>query len=444
MNLKPGTYIDHYIIIKLIGRGGMAEVYQTRDSRLDAIVALKFIRADRFAPEILRWVVKRFQIEAKKMAQLSHPNIVKVFDYGTYQGMPYLVMDYLPGGTLKQSMGRPMGYKAAARLLLPIAEALTYAHSKGVIHRDVKPGNILISENGQSMLSDFGVAKVMEGGETQGLTATGASIGTAEYMAPEQAVGKKVDQRADIYSLGIIFYELLTGRRPFTADTPMEILVKQIHEPAPSPSQYIKGLPKEVEQVLVQALAKEPDGRYANMGTFAGKLHALTQEQTKKPGKVKQKEPVARNRNKRHPALPKSPDKKSLSIAVYLAVGVLFISIGWWAMRNLSGSIFPRVMSISPETHTATPVRTQTPIIKPTPTFEPTPVIVVGKLVYGNDFETKKLGQLNLFVRKNGIISKPTTDLSNNEYRFSSYEHDSTYLRINANNPLTDYVTSFL
>ena len=209
------------------------------------------------------------------MAQLSHPNIAKVTDYGVHKGIPFLVMEYLPGGTLKKYLGKPMPYQQAARLLLPVADALAYAHSKGIIHRDVKPTNILLSETDQPMLSDFGVAKVIGSEHTQGLTATGASIGTPEYMAPEQAVGEKIDLKVDIYSLGVVLYELVTGRRPFTADTPIKVVLKQANEPPPNPSQFVKGLPAQAEQVIKKALAKKPGDRFTNMGIFAQALEKL-------------------------------------------------------------------------------------------------------------------------------------------------------------------------
>ena len=285
MAIQPKTKIGRYQILELIGRGGMAEVYKARDSRLDTTVAIKFIRSDQFPPSILLGVVKRFRNEAKRMAQLSHSNIAKVTDYGRYEGIPFLVMEYLPGGTLKKYLGKPMPYQKAAQLLLPVAQALAYAHSKGVIHRDVKPTNILLSETGQLMLSDFGVAKMMDTEGAQGLTATGAAIGTPEYMAPEQAVGKKIDHRVDIYSLGVIFYELVTGRRPYSAETPMEIVIKQSRDPLPPPSQFVKGLPAKVEQVIEKALAKDPGGRFTDMSAFTQALEKMAASAKPSPRK---------------------------------------------------------------------------------------------------------------------------------------------------------------
>jgi len=325
MTIKPGTKISKYEIIELIGRGGMADVYKARHVSLEMDVAIKFIRKERFPQEILPSVVKRFHNEARRMAKLSHPNIVRVSDDGVYRGVPYFVMDYLPGGTLKKYLGKPMPYREAARLLLPIARALTFAHAKGVVHRDVKPANVLLSEDGQPMLSDFGVAKIMDSDQTQGLTATGAAIGTPEYMAPEQAMGKQIDYRVDIYSLGIIFYELITGRRPFTADTPMEVVVKQSTQPLPPPSKYVKDLPEEVEGVLFKALAKAPGERYADMATFAAIMEGLSARRPvrvkaaaapRKKAAVRRRTPITTNSTRNIPTEPTTPPISSSTLGI--------------------------------------------------------------------------------------------------------------------------------
>lgn len=271
-----GQSIGRYHIISHLGEGGMAVVYQAFDTRLECDVAVKFIRMERLSPEVSAVALKRFEREAKAVAQLTHPFIVKVTDYGEYRGVPYLVMPYLPGGTLKQLTGRPLPYHDAARLLVPLARALEYAHQHKVLHRDVKPSNILITQDGQPMLTDFGVAKLLENEEGQTLTGTGVGIGTPGYMAPEQALGQPVDGRADVYSLGIVFYELITGRKPYQADTPMAIIFKQMSDPLPSPDQYVPRLPDEVKNTLAKALAKRPEDRYANMSELASSLEKLS------------------------------------------------------------------------------------------------------------------------------------------------------------------------
>ena len=275
MTIQPGTDIGRYHILEQLGQGGMAVVYKAYDTRLESEVAVKVLRTERLIPEYRERTLKRFHIEAKKMAALQHPNIVGIKDFGEFENVPYLVMEYISSGMLKERCGEPMPAADAVELLKPIADALSYAHSEGLVHRDVKPSNILITKTGQPMLSDFGVAKVLEGEETLDLTVTGMGVGTPEYMAPEQAEGKEIDERADVYSLGVVFYELVTGRKPFEADTPMAVIVKQMHDPLPNPSQYVYELPQEVERVLFKALAKDPADRYQSMAELSKALEKL-------------------------------------------------------------------------------------------------------------------------------------------------------------------------
>jgi serine/threonine protein kinase len=267
-----GKSLGRYQIVEQLGAGGMATVYKAFDTSLERYVAIKVIRTDQVdEPQF----IARFQREARALAQLSHPNIVKVLDYGNFEGSPFLVMEYLPGGTLKELLKKsPVSWSKGAQLLAPIARALEYAHQQNIIHRDVKPANFLITQNGLPMLSDFGIAKIV-GGSGEQITGTGVGIGTPEYMSPEQAMGRGVDARSDIYSLGIVFYEMSTGRRPFEADTPIAVVVKQINDPLPPPRSFISTLPDAVEQVLLKALAKDPDHRFQNMGQFATALEKI-------------------------------------------------------------------------------------------------------------------------------------------------------------------------
>jgi serine/threonine-protein kinase len=269
-----GQDIGRYRIIEPLGQGGMATVYRAYDTHLECEVAVKFIRMERLSREEEQKTLKRFEREAKEIARLTHPNIVKVTDYGEYNGTPYLVMEYLPGGTLKQLAGKPVPYDQAARLLAPVARALEAAHQKNLIHRDIKPANILLTEGGQPMVSDFGIAKILgvQGGTT--LTSTNVAIGTPEYMAPEQWLNQ-ISAQSDIYSLGVVLYELVTGRKPYTADTPTAIFLKQSNDPLPRPRSFVPDLPEEVEKVLYKALSKKPEDRYASMGNFAATLEGL-------------------------------------------------------------------------------------------------------------------------------------------------------------------------
>lgn len=267
-----GQSLGRYHIIEQLGEGGMASVFKAYDTSLERFVAVKVIRTDKGQETAF---LHRFQREAKALARLEHPYILQVLDYGEQDGMPYLVMPYIPGGTLKEQMGRPMPAARAARLLAPIARALEYAHAQNIIHRDIKPANILIGPSGAPLLSDFGIAKLLDQEEnaTQ-LTGTGVGIGTPDYMAPEQWMGK-ADPRTDVYSLGVVFYEMLTGRKPYTADTPAAVLLKHVQDPLPPPRSFAPNLPQEAEQALYKALAKKPEERYQQVGAFAAALEAL-------------------------------------------------------------------------------------------------------------------------------------------------------------------------
>jgi serine/threonine protein kinase len=286
-----GQSLGRYNILEQIGEGGMATVYKAYDTHLERDVAIKIIRRKAFPEEQLERILKRFEREAKALARLTHPNIVPLIDYGEYEGAPYLVMIYLPGGALKQPPGTQMPWQEAVRILLPVAEALAYAHGHNVIHRDIKPSNILLTEKGQPLLADFGIAKIVGGDETATLTGTGAGVGTPGYMAPEQWTGHTVPQ-SDIYSLGVVLYELVTGRKPYTGDTPAAILLKQATEPLLKPSQFAPGLPGPVEELLQKALAREPMGRYADMAGLIGALEALltAAPQTVRPSLLLRKE----------------------------------------------------------------------------------------------------------------------------------------------------------
>ncbi len=361
-----GITIGRYHILEQIGEGGMATVYKAFDTRLERDVAVKVIHPVR---QHTAKFLKRFEREAKALAQLSHPNIVKILDYGEYEGQPYLVMEYIPGGTLKQKMGIPMAWEQAAELLIPIADALSYAHMQKIVHRDVKPANILITASGQPMLSDFGIAKVLQLEETIDLTGTGVGVGTPEYMSPEQGLGEATDHRADIYSLGVVFYELVTGRKPFRADTPMAVVVKQIHDPLPHPKTFVKGIPTSVERVLFSALVKDPSHRFQEMESFMQALKSLA-----RGGKV---------------SAPRSGMKRkgliigglSVTIVIIVVFGILwgqgiFTSSKQADMSEVS-SAKPSTTSIASSTNTQeSPSATQQPTETPTFTLEPSATVI--------------------------------------------------------------------
>ncbi len=260
-----GQSLGRYHILNQLGEGGMATVYEALDTHLQRHVAIKVILPQRqFSPALL----KRFDREARALAQLSHPNIVKVLDYGEQDSQPYIVMEYLPGGTLKQLMekqrGRALNWQAITKLLIPIASALETAHQQNIVHRDIKPSNILLAAGGRLMLSDFGIAKILHNEDTTDLTDSGVGIGTPQYMAPEQGLGQ-ADARSDIYALGTIFYEMVTGRLPYQADTPLAVMLKKNTEPLPRPQKFVPTIPDSVEGVLLTALSRDPTHRYQSM-----------------------------------------------------------------------------------------------------------------------------------------------------------------------------------
>ncbi len=267
-----GKSIGRYHILEQLGEGGMATVYKAYDTRLERDVAIKFLRTERLDSQR---AIKRFEIEAKALAKLNHPNIVQVLDFGEYEGIPYLVMEYVSGGTLKLQLGQQLPWQQASKLLTPIASALEYAHENHLIHRDVKPSNILITSAGIPKLSDFGIAKMLESEETMDLTGTSVGMGTPFYMSPEQGKGQPIDIRTDIYSLGIVFYELLTGRKPYQADTPMAVIYQHVEDPLPKPSKIVSSIPVHAERFLYKALAKDPNYRFNDMGEMADALEKM-------------------------------------------------------------------------------------------------------------------------------------------------------------------------
>lgn len=256
-----------YRILKKIGEGGMGEVYAAMDERLQRQVALKRLHVLGGSESKLETFKARFQREAVSMARFNHPSIVPVYDYGDDADGIFLVMGYMPGGSLGDRMGYPVDPKMAIQYLLPVAEALAFIHKHGLIHRDIKPQNILFNEHGSPMLADFGIVKLMSE-EAVSITTTGtAGVGTPAYMAPEQ-ITTHFDHRVDQYALGIILYELITGRVPFEGDTPVMTLLMHSTEPLTDPRVFAPELPEAMVELVKKALAKQPDERYADMDAF--------------------------------------------------------------------------------------------------------------------------------------------------------------------------------
>ena len=273
-----GATIGQYHILEQVGKGGMATVYKAYQSALDRHVAVKVLTPSLAGDEDF---IARFEREARAVARLRHRNILTIFDYGRQGDMFYLVTEYVGGGTLRERLGWPQDLVYVVNVISQVGDALAYAHSQGVIHRDVKPGNILMAEEDWPLLSDFGLAKMLE--DSLQLTTSGASVGTPQYMSPEQAQGLAVDRRSDIYSLGVVLYEAVTGRPPFGTDSPMAVLLRHINEPLTPPHALRSDLPKEIDRVILKALAKSPADRYQRMEEFLADLwegHALPANHT--------------------------------------------------------------------------------------------------------------------------------------------------------------------
>ena len=285
MKLEPGTNLGPYRIVAEAGRGGMASVYKAHQAALARYVAIKVL-PEFFATE--PGFRERFQQEAVAVAQLRHPNILAIFDYGDTDGVTYIVTEFVDGGTLAEQMGKPLPLEYAVEILNPIAGALDYAHRRGVLHRDIKPSNVLLQHDGTPVLSDFGLAKMMMS-STQRLTQSGMIVGTPEYMSPEQCAGEELTPAADQYSLAVIAYEALTGRVPFTAATPVAVLMAQMQNALPPPRTINPDLSDGVAAVLLKGLAKEPGDRYKTCHQMVRALAAADES----PAGEEMAEPVA-------------------------------------------------------------------------------------------------------------------------------------------------------
>ena len=260
---------DRYRVVRKLGGGGMADVYLCEDLTLGRKVALKVLQTRYMGDEQF---VERFRREAKAAAGFSHPNLVAIFDWGALDGTYYIVMEYVEGETLKELIrrrGRLSGNEAVTTALGLLA-ALSYAHTHGVVHRDIKSQNILIDQAGTVKVTDFGIAHAGD----HGMTEAGSILGTAQYLAPEQARGERVDERSDLYSVGVVLFEMLTGQVPFKGDSAVTVALKHVNTMPPEPAELVPGLPYALNQIVMKALAKDPEQRYQNADEFSRDLNA--------------------------------------------------------------------------------------------------------------------------------------------------------------------------
>jgi len=338
-----------YEVIEKIGAGGMAVVYKARDTLLNRVVTVKVLR-DQFASD--QDFVRRFRREAQSAAGLSHPNIVSIYDVGKDEDTEYIVMEYIEGHNLKEIIRNyaPLSAEQAINLVMQIGEAIRHAHQHEIIHRDIKPQNILVTPDGRVKVTDFGIARAASSAT---LTHTGDIVGSVHYLSPEQARGVQTNAQSDIYSLGIILYELVTGRVPYDGETPITIALKHLQETPTSPSKLNPHVSPDLENVIMKAIAKSPEKRYQTMDEFLADLRnvragrrvvypdlyedqglEVTQVHKNLADEVEKTLIEPQDQNERRIKLPFHVDKNRIKKAAMI-LGVLILLFGgfWWGIK---------------------------------------------------------------------------------------------------------------
>ncbi|OGO33966.1 MAG: hypothetical protein A2Z16_15915 [Chloroflexi bacterium RBG_16_54_18] len=387
-----GKQLGQYKLDRRLGRGGMASVYKAYQPGTDRHVAIKILpRDDMGDPNFLN----RFRQEARIIANLEHPHILPVYDYGEANGYTFLVMRLVEGGTLADLLrGRPLPLERIGKTISQLAEALDYAHSRGVVHRDIKPGNILVDANGRCLLSDFGIAKMAV--SSPQYTVTGSFVGTPQYASPEQALGKDLDGRSDIYSLGVILYEMATGKVPYEADTPMGLVIKHVNEPLPAPSSVNPSLPPALESVIARSLAKDRRDRFQTAGEMASALSAAIVQGLQPTGQQTVFEPISTYIERlptpiplaHAPSEPRLPTfegtqpRRRLPAWIWAVggTGALLFCTALILVASLGSRLFPlALMDKTPSATLLQPVSLVEPTSTPTPTrMSPTPIPPAG------------------------------------------------------------------
>lgn len=381
MSSLVGRMLGPYRILAEIGRGGMAVVYRGLDTRSDREVALKVL-----PPywEHDQEFVRRFSEEAHRAIALRHPCIVETYETGEADGYRYIAMEYLGAGSLTTRLRqeRRFDIDTAARVASDIAAALDYAHDQGIVHRDVKPSNILFNGQGHARLTDFGIARAADQASQ---TIAGMLVGTPEYMSPEQAQGEPVDKRADIWALGVVLYEMLTGQRPFSGENAHAVLYQIIHNPVRPPSGLVQTLPSALDHIVNQALAKKARQRFSRAGDMAAQVRQLLHEGESATALKPNADPVTRMLRPEGvalepPATPSTAQKVGMGILA-LAVTLLLAGLFWRAantsagasapagagtpiVATVGGSLFP-APAVAQPTQTPTPPRAAIPSLTP-------------------------------------------------------------------------------
>lgn len=369
-----GRRLGKYKILDKIGHGGMGSVYKGYDSVLDRMVAIKVLASHLVREEEF---IERFMREARAAARLAHPNLVTIYDVGQEGETYYFVMEYLEGESLTQFIQKQgaLPPEKALSFLHPLAEALDYAHEQGLVHRDVKPSNVVVGTTRRATLTDFGIARATQ--ETR-LTRTGTILGTPEYMSPEQVQGESVDWRSDQYSLAVVAYELLSGQVPFNAESTLALLHKVAYEPPTPINQVISGLPVGVEYVLNKALSKKPDDRYDSASDFVDALRrALSGEEIIESTKIMETEdtirqpmPVGDTDNYQADADVSPERQQFIPVWAWILAGGAMLLLAVGLTRFISPGLF--IKETPTATKTIAPTHTLTPVPSPTQTLEPT------------------------------------------------------------------------
>ena len=331
----PGRQFGKYELLNELGRGGMGVVYRARQIDLNRIVALKMIRSHQLASDE---EVRRFHAEARAAASLRHPHIVALYDVGEVEGQQYFTMDCITGSSLAAILADgPLEPETAAVRLAEVARAVHFLHERGILHRDLKPANILMDESGRPFVTDFGLAKFFDDDSTQ--TQSGAILGTPSYMSPEQAAGRLtlITSRSDIYSLGAILYEMLTGRPPFREASPLDTLVQVIESEPTQPSRLNRAIPLELEWICLKALEKDPDARYGSAAEFAEDLERFCRQ-----------EPTTARPSGWYPAL-RRLTRRMPNLVAHLGVLVsatVIVNLRWWLGGATDLPNLPAQMSV--------------------------------------------------------------------------------------------------